>query len=115
MADFDDTNRGALFENDKQDNPNRPDYKGSLNVDGKEYWISMWEKTSKKGLAYYSLAVEPKEDGGSRGKNSEAWKQVQQKFGKKDAEDRNDDSAKDHMKVKDDYDEPIDINDIPFN
>lgn len=65
MADeYDNENRGVLFENDKGDNPKRPDYKGSINVEGKEYWLSMWEKVSKANQSYYSLTVEPKEKDG---------------------------------------------------
>jgi uncharacterized protein (DUF736 family) len=60
MADFDNQNRGVLFSNDKGDNPKRPDYKGSINVDGSEYWLSMWKKTSKSGQPFFSLSVEPK-------------------------------------------------------
>ena len=62
MTDFDNTNSGALFKNDKDGNENRPDYKGSLNVNGVDYWISSWVKTSKKGDKYMSLSVQNKED-----------------------------------------------------
>lgn len=61
MSDYDDTNRGALFKNDKKTTENHPDYKGSLNVDGKDYWLSSWLKTSKAGTKYMSLSVTPKE------------------------------------------------------
>ena len=62
MSEYDDSNSGALFKNDKGDNPNRPDYKGSLNVGGTEYWISSWLKTSKKGEKFMSLAVSAKDE-----------------------------------------------------
>lgn len=37
-------NSGALFKNDKGDNPSRPDYRGDLMVGGVLYEISAWIK-----------------------------------------------------------------------
>lgn len=62
MSDFDNTNTGALFKNDKQGNEKRPDYKGSLNVNGEEFTIAAWLKTSKQGQKYMSLKVEAKDE-----------------------------------------------------
>lgn len=61
MTQYDDTNRGVLFKNDKQGNENRPDYKGSINVNGQELWLSAWLKTSQAGNKFMSLSVQPKE------------------------------------------------------
>ena len=61
MTEYDNTNMGALFQNDQGDNPKRPQWKGSLNVNGTEFWISGWERTSKGGNDFLSLKVEPKE------------------------------------------------------
>ena len=61
MTDYDNTNRGVLFKNDQGDNPKRPQYRGSLNVNGAEYNISAWIKESRKdGSKFMSLSVEPK-------------------------------------------------------
>jgi hypothetical protein len=57
---FDNTNRGALFKNDRKEQPNHPDYKGSLNVNGVDYWVSSWIKEGAKGK-FMSLSVTPKE------------------------------------------------------
>jgi len=59
----DDTNRGALFKADKQGNERRPDYTGPLNVNGTDYWVSAWLKSSKAGQKYMSLSVQPKRGG----------------------------------------------------
>jgi uncharacterized protein (DUF736 family) len=67
VADYDDTNRGALFKNDKKESDRHPDYRGSINVGGKEYWLSSWLKTSAKGTRYMSLAVTEKEAAHSAG------------------------------------------------
>jgi len=49
MTDYDNTNRFTLFKNDKQGNESRPDYTGSINVDGRELKLSAWIKKSKDG------------------------------------------------------------------
>jgi hypothetical protein len=61
MADYDNTNRGVLFVNDRKQSDKHPDYKGSINVGGKEFWLSAWMKTGTKG-EFISLSVEPKEE-----------------------------------------------------
>jgi hypothetical protein len=62
MTEYDNTNRGALFKNDRKDKDSQPDYKGSLNVAGTDLWISAWLNTSKDGKKYMSLSVTPKEE-----------------------------------------------------
>lgn len=60
MSDFDNTNRGVLFTNDKKQNANHPDFRGNINVDGVEYWLSAWNKRGQKG-GFISLSVQPKD------------------------------------------------------
>ena len=64
MTDYDNRNRGALFRNDDKDpNDDRDrDYNGTLDVQGTEYWISGWVRTSKNGKKYLSLSIKPKQD-----------------------------------------------------
>lgn len=59
MSEYDNTNSGALFRNDKGDNPKRPDYKGKINIEGREFSISGWLRESQSGKKYMSLKVEP--------------------------------------------------------
>ena len=66
MTTYDNTNSGLLAKNDKQGNESRPDYRGSINVDGREYWLSAWIKqgrdgTKLAGQKYMSLSVKPKD------------------------------------------------------
>lgn len=61
MADYDNNLRGVLFVNDKGDNPNRPDMTGSCEIDGVEYKLSAWNKTSAKGSTFMSLALSLKD------------------------------------------------------
>ena len=65
---YDDTNRGVMFDNDKGDNPNRPDFKGTINVEGTEYRISAWHKKSRGGVPFISLSVQPKTENGQERK-----------------------------------------------
>jgi hypothetical protein len=54
-------NSGALFKNDKGDNPSRPDYRGDVMVDGQQYEVAAWIKEGNKGK-FMSLSLKPKED-----------------------------------------------------
>ena len=55
MAEYDNTNRFALFKNEKGDNPNRPDYTGNITLEGgKEMRMSAWIRESQSGLKYLS-------------------------------------------------------------
>ena len=67
---YDNTNRGSLFDNDKKEKDTHPDFAGSINVDGKEYWLNGWKKTSKAGKRFFSLSVKPKD--GAVKKSAEA-------------------------------------------
>lgn len=61
MTDYDNTNRFVMFENDQGGNPKRPQYRGSLNVNGTDYNLSAWIRKSKKdGSEFLSGTVEPK-------------------------------------------------------
>lgn len=57
---YDNTNRGVLFKNDRKDHESQPAYRGSINVDGVEFWLSAWIKDGQKGK-FMSLSVTPKE------------------------------------------------------
>ena len=53
-------NSGVLFRNEKKDNERAPDYKGSVMVDGTDYWLSAWIKEGKTGK-FMGLALSPKD------------------------------------------------------
>jgi hypothetical protein len=71
MSDYDNTNSGALFENVDRKTDKHPNARGTLNVEGVEYWISAWTKVSKKGDKYQSLSVQRKEERSDRGTPSQ--------------------------------------------
>ncbi len=57
---YDNSNQGAIFRNKEKSEERHPDYRGSLNVAGTDYWVSSWLKTSKAGEKYMSISVQPK-------------------------------------------------------
>lgn len=59
---YDNTNSGALFKNDKKVRENQPDYTGSLNAAGVDYWMSAWLKKSRAGKTFMSIAITQKDD-----------------------------------------------------
>lgn len=61
MADkqYDDRNRIAIFRNDKGENAKRPDYRGTIDIEGAAYKCSLWKRTSQKGETFLSGSVEP--------------------------------------------------------
>lgn len=67
MSDWDNTNSGSLFKNDRKKGKNSPDYTGSCEPccphcgENAEFWLSAWIKTSKKGSKFMSLALTAKD------------------------------------------------------
>jgi hypothetical protein len=59
--DYDNNLRGVLFKNDRKEKDTHPDYKGSCEVDGTEYWLSAWIKDGRNGK-FMSLAFTEKEE-----------------------------------------------------
>lgn len=57
---YDNTNTGVLFINDRKEKDSHPTRKGSINIEGKEYWLSGWDKTTSRGETI-SLSVQPKD------------------------------------------------------
>ncbi len=67
MTEFDNRNRGSLWKNQKKETEDQPDYRGDIDVDGKQFWLSAWVKTSGPSSAkrpnekFFSLALTEKE------------------------------------------------------
>jgi hypothetical protein len=66
MKQFDRTNTGTLGRNKNRKNDKQPEYKGSINIGGVEYWLSGWVKTAgdnapEPGSKFFSLSVTPKD------------------------------------------------------
>jgi hypothetical protein len=63
---YDNTNSGILARNERKEKETHPDLSGSINVDGREYWLSAWRKVGQSGKldgkTFFSLSVKPKEE-----------------------------------------------------
>lgn len=59
MAQYDNTNRGVLFKNERKQADTHCDYQGTINVEGNEYYLNAWIKEGNKGK-FFSLSVKPK-------------------------------------------------------
>ena len=59
---YDNTNSGALFKNNRKEKETQPDMTGVLDVEGTDYRVSAWSNQSKKGESYLSIKVSVKED-----------------------------------------------------
>lgn len=63
MSNYDNTNKGIISKNERKETDSHPDIAGSINVDGKEYWLNGWlKKRGSDGAPFYSLAVKPKQE-----------------------------------------------------
>jgi uncharacterized protein (DUF736 family) len=71
MSQYDNTNRGVLFRNEKKKSEKHPDYDGQVNVEGVDWALSGWIRESKNGKKFLSISVKkpykeengvPKED-----------------------------------------------------
>ena len=78
---YDDKNRGSIWKNERKETENHPDFTGSLNVDGKDYWVSAWKR--KEGASdrapALSFTVKPK-DGQSMPKETRIAPQARPSF-----------------------------------
>lgn len=69
---YDDNLTGALFKNDRKDKETQPDYRGSCEIEGTEYWMSAWikqiSKGDKAGQMFMSISFQEKEGGRPKAK-----------------------------------------------
>lgn len=73
MSNYDNTNQGVLFRNDDKQKDTHPDYRGSVNVNGTEFWLSAWIKTSQRdGSKFMSLSVRKKDGQDDKSKQQQA-------------------------------------------
>ena len=59
---YDNNLTGVLFKNDRKEKETHPDYKGSCEVEGVEYWVAGWIKEGKKGKFMSLKLTDKRED-----------------------------------------------------
>lgn len=79
---YDNTNSGILKKNTSKQKDSHPDYRGTININGTDYWLSGWLKEGKpgsklEGQKYFSLAVSEMEEQGGRQSSRPAQRQQQ--------------------------------------
>lgn len=57
---YDNNMSGALFKNNRRQSDRSPEYSGSCEINGQEFWVSAWVKEGRNGK-FFSLAFNPKE------------------------------------------------------
>lgn len=55
---YDNTNRGVLFKNNRKEKDSHPDYTGTGNLNGEDFQISAWLKEGKNGK-FFSFSFQP--------------------------------------------------------
>jgi hypothetical protein len=61
--DYDNSNTGILFRNDRKESEKHADYKGSVNAAGQDFWLDGFVRTSKKdGSKFLSLKLRAKDE-----------------------------------------------------
>jgi hypothetical protein len=63
---YDNTNSGMLARNKRKEKDTHPEYTGTINVEGVEYWMSAWVKEGRPGSKldgqkYFSIAINRKD------------------------------------------------------
>jgi hypothetical protein len=58
---YNNENRFALFREENRKSDKHPEFSGTLNIDGTDYWINAWVQVSKSGKKFFSGTVRPKE------------------------------------------------------
>ena len=60
---YDNNCKGAIWRNEKKETDRHPDFTGSLNVEGVEYWVSAWKRKpdAKENAPALSFSIKRKE------------------------------------------------------
>jgi single-stranded DNA-binding protein len=119
-----------LKKNDRKEKDSHPDYRGVINIEGVDYWLSGWIKTGKEGSKmegqkFFSLAVQPMDDqrggggdrggysrGNDRGNDRGGYSRGNDSRGRADDRGRNDSRSNDRGHSGSGFDDMDD--DIPF-
>lgn len=76
---YDETNRGAIWKNENRQSDKHPHFSGSINIDGKDYWLSGWKKAegASDRAPLVSFSVRPKDENPSQGYQKQSVQAVE--------------------------------------
>lgn len=49
--------QGSVFPNDRKESDSHADWRGSIKIDGKEYWLNGWNKQGKSDWISFSVKL----------------------------------------------------------
>jgi len=86
---YDETNRGAIWKNENRQSDKHPHFSGSINIDGKDYWLSGWKKAEDASdrAPLVSFSVRPKDENPSQGYQKPAQQSTAPQAAQDDFED----------------------------
>lgn len=69
---YDNTNSGMMARNERRTTDKHPEFSGSINVEGVDYWLSAWVNEGKpggkmEGKKYFSIKLSRKDNAASGG------------------------------------------------
>ena len=79
MNQHDNTNRGAIWRNENRKSDKHPHFSGSINIDGKDFWLSGWKRADDASdrAPLVSFSVRPKDDNPSQSYQQSAPQKAQ--------------------------------------
>ena len=79
---YDNHNRGAIWRNDNRQSDKHPHFSGSINIDGKDFWLSGWKRADDASdrAPLVSFSVRPKDDNPSQNYQQSAPQKAQDDF-----------------------------------
>jgi len=87
---YDDTNRFALFPNEKR-NDRSPDFSGTLDVNGQKFFIDAWSKEGRNGQFFSgSIKLKEKQEQGTTGQQRQQQSRQQNGGGRPSSTDMDD-------------------------
>jgi len=65
-VEYSNINTGLMARNQRRETDKHPEFTGSINIEGREFWLSAWVREGKpggklEGQRFFSLAVKPKD------------------------------------------------------
>jgi hypothetical protein len=72
---YDNTNSGMMARNENRKTDKHPEFSGSINVEGTDYWLSAWVNEGKpggkmEGKKYFSIKINRKDGYGTTGRTT---------------------------------------------